>query len=386
MTTTQERPTPDRTTTGRGLLAAIWAVTGLILVALVVAVVRYAAGGGSGHAMDHTLFAAGDGPNGTTLLGTELFTEWQLDATAVAFVVLLAALYGAGVVRWQRQRTERWPVGRIVAFGIGLLVIVFATCGSVAVYDQTLFSAHMIGHLALVMLAPSLLVAGAPLTLWRETRRDPARFDRIAKGGVVSVLTSPPVGFASYTVVIVGTHLTGLMDSIMASTALGQVEHLAYLVVGFQFFLLVIGDEPIRWRMSLLGRLGILGVGMAVDTFTGVVLLMTTVPIAMGEGVDALNDTKTGGAIMWVGGDGLMAVVMVLLVVGYLRRPQEGGREEKSWVEQARRGVFEEKTGADVLTNQRAADPGTQEDFDEDDRRREAYNRWLAKLESGERR
>ena len=154
------------------------------------------------------------------------------------------------------------------------------------------------------------------------------------------------------------------------------------MVVGFQFFLLVIGDEPIRWRLSLLGRLGILGVGMAVDTFTGVVLLMTTVPIAMGEGVDALTDTKTGGAIMWVGGDGLMAIVMVLLVVGYLRRPQEGGREEKSWVEQARRGVFEEKTGTAVLTNQRAADPGTQEDFDEDDRRREAYNAWLAKLEN----
>ena len=240
-----------------------------------------------------------------------------------------------------------------------------------------------------------MLVAGAPLTLWRETRRDPERFDRVAKGFISSVLTAPPVAFACYTVVIVGTHLTGLMDAIMDSTALGQVEHLAYLLVGFQFFLLVIGDEPIRWRLSLLGRIGILGVGMAVDTFTGVVLLMATVPISMGVGVDALADTKTGGAIMWVGGDGLMAVVMVLLVVGYLRRPQEGGREENSWVEQARRGVFEEKTGnvlepagdvAEPTGNQRAAVTATAEDFDEDDRRREAYNAWLAKLDSAERR
>ncbi|MHA3702826.1 cytochrome c oxidase assembly protein [Jatrophihabitans sp. YIM 134969] len=367
---------------GRGLLTAIWTVAGLVLAGLVVFVVRFAAGG-SGHDAGHTLFAAGDGPAGTSLLGSQLLTAWQLDTTAVAFVVVLAAVYGAGILRWQRDHDTRWPVGRIVAFGIGLLAIVFATCGSIAVYDQTLFSAHMVGHLTLVMLAPSLLVAGAPLTLWRETRRDPARFDRIAKGAVVSVLTSPPVAFACYTVVIVGTHLTGLMDAIMDSTVLGQVEHLAYLVVGFQFFLLVIGDEPIRWRLSLLGRLGILGVGMAVDTFTGVVLLMATVPISMGVGVDALSDTKTGGAIMWVGGDGLMAVVMVLLVIGYLQRPQEGGREEKSWVEQARRGVFEEKTGAET-GNQRAAVPGTQEDFDEDDRRREAYNRWLEKLSAGE--
>lgn len=369
---------------GRGLLTAIWVVTAVVLVGLITLVVRYAASGGSGHAMDHSLFAAGSGPQGTSLLGTQLFTAWQLDATAVAFVVLLAALYGAGVIAWQRRHDDaRWPVGRIVAFCIGLLVIVFATCGSIAVYDQTLFSAHMVGHLALVMLAPSLLVAGAPLTLWRETRRDPEGFDRVAKGFSASVLTSPPVAFACYTVVIVGTHLTGLMDAIMASTALGQIEHLAYLLIGFQFFLLVIGDEPIRWRLSLLGRIGILGVGMAVDTFTGVVLLMATVPISMGVGVDALTDTKTGGAIMWVGGDGLMAVVMVLLVVGYLRRPQEGGREENSWVEQARREVFEEKTGTtQPVGNQRAAVPATAEDFDEDDRRREAYNRWLEKLEN----
>lgn len=360
------------------LVMAVWAVTGLVLAGLIAFVVQHAAGGGQ--TMDHTLFAAGDGPQGTSLLGPQLLTEWQLDVTAVAFVVVLAALYGAGVVRWQRTRGTRWPVGRILAFGIGLLVVVFATCGSIAVYDRTLFSAHMVGHLALVMLAPALLVAGAPLTLWRETRVSAEGFDRIARGAVASVLTSPPVAFACYTVVIVGTHLTGLMDAIMDSTALGQVEHLAYLLVGFQFFLLIIGDEPIRWRLSLLGRLGILGVGMAVDTFSGVVLLMATVPISMGVGVDALTDTRTGGAIMWVGGDGLMAVVMVLLVVGYLRRPQEGGREEKSWVEQARRGVFEEKVG-----NARAVVPATAEDFDEDDRRREAYNQWLAKLSGGSR-
>ena len=41
----------------------------------------------------------------------------------------------------------------------------FATNGSIAVYDQVLFSAHMLGHLALVMVAPALLVAGRPLRL-----------------------------------------------------------------------------------------------------------------------------------------------------------------------------------------------------------------------------
>ena len=36
--------------------------------------------------------------------------------------------------------------------------------------------------------------------------------------------------------------------------------------------------------------------------------------------MNALSDTHTGGAIMWFGGDAIMAVVMIALVIGWLRR------------------------------------------------------------------
>ena len=119
----------------------------------------------------------------------------------------------------------------------------FATNGSIAVYDQVLFTAHMAGHLALVMVAPVLLVAGHPLTL-ALAAAEPARRERLARiatGRVVSLLTAPPVALAAYTVVIVGSHLTGLMDEIMRNTWAGQLEHLVYVLVGCQFFVLVVG-------------------------------------------------------------------------------------------------------------------------------------------------
>ena len=83
-------------------------------------------------------------------------------------------------------------------------------------------------------------------------------------------LTSPPVALACYAAVIVGSHLTGLMDAIMEQPRAGQVEHVVYLVVGYQFFVLVIGDEPIKWRLSTPVRWVLLAVAMAVDTFTGI--------------------------------------------------------------------------------------------------------------------
>jgi cytochrome c oxidase assembly factor CtaG len=318
------------------------------------------------------------------LLGSALVTAWQLDTVATAVVVLLAAAYLTGVALVPiRTDGQRWPVRRTVSFFAGLAVCVFATDGSVAVYDQVLFSAHMLGHLALVMLAPALIVTGRPLRLTLTAAR-PATRERLQRalvGRVGSLVTAPPVALACYTVAIVGTHLTGLMDRIMQVTWAGQLEHLVYLVVGCQFFTLILGDEPIRWRLSAPARWLLLAIAMAVDTFTGVVLIQATSPISMlpapGLSVDALSDTHTGGAIMWVGGDAIMAVVMIVLVVSWLYRPATRAADRDGWAERARRATFEAHTGAAESAD---IDGGGGPEDGSDDAARKAYNDWLANL------
>jgi putative copper resistance protein D len=315
---------------------------------------------------------AGGDPAGP-LLGSHLLTKWQLDAVAVAVIVLAAAAYLTGVVLVRARSGDPWPLRRTASFLLGLAVIGFATNGSIAVYDQVLFTAHMAGHLALVMVAPVLLVAGHPLSLAlaasRPARRE--RLARLARGRVVSLLTAPPVALASYAVVIVGSHLTGLMDTIMRDGWAGQVEHLVYVLVGCQFFVLVVGKEPIRWRLGTPARWLLLAVAMAVDTFTGLVLLQGTQAVAMVNDprvmVDPLSDTRTGGAIMWFGGD----AVMIVLAADWLRRVDTSDADKKGWLEQVRVATFTEHTSA-------ASDVDS---YDEDDAARESYNEWLAKLD-----
>jgi len=43
----------------------------------------------------------------------------------------------------------------------------------------------------------------------------------------------------------------------------------------------VVGNEPIRWRLGTPARWLLLAVAMAVDTFTGIVLLQGTHAVAM---------------------------------------------------------------------------------------------------------
>src|SRR3954454_17862595 len=189
------------------LAIATWAVTAVVLGLLAASVLHHLTGADSGMAgMSHALYRVGDEPDGP-LLSANLFTAWQLDAVADAVLALLAAGYLTAVAL-ARRRGAGWPVPYTLSFLAGLLVCVLATNSSIAVYDMSLFSAHMIGHLMLVMLAPALLMAGRPLTVLVQAsngrRRD--RIKAILTGRTASLLTAPPVALAGYTVVIVATH------------------------------------------------------------------------------------------------------------------------------------------------------------------------------------
>jgi cytochrome c oxidase assembly factor CtaG len=330
------------------------------------------------------------------LTAGRLLTTWQWDPVALVVIGGSALLYAAGI-RQLATTGQDWQRWRIGSFAAGLAVVGLATCSSIAVYDMTLFWSHMVQHLMLIMVAPVLIVAGRPLTLWMASSTPPhrERHERFLRSWPIATLTSPGVALALYAAVIVGAHLTGITDDVLGNAWSGQLEHVVYLISGVLFFGLVFGDEPIRWRLSMPGRLMLLMLAMAVDTFVGVVLLQSTTAVATiahpAWGLTPLQDTQAGGAVMWVGGDGLMAFMAIGLYVTWARRP-EAARRIVSVFERVRSGLAVERSEAVAAAAPRPASavgtqgtegappPAPSAGIDDDEREWEAYNRWLAQL------
>ncbi len=285
--------------------------------------------------------------------------RWEFAPVVTAIVVVFAALYLWGAWRVGRRHPARpWPWWRSGLFLGGLAAVVLATESGIGAYDDVLFWDHMIQHLMLIMIAPPLLVLAQPVTLLLHASRNPLHTwaKRVVRSRVVTFLTWPPFVLILYAATIAGTHLTGLMSLVLTNPALHNAEHALYLVVGYLFFLPILGTEPIRWRLSYPIRFVMLVVAMPVDTFTGLVLGTENTPIkGMTEPRPAgsagpVADLHAGGAVMWIAGDAIMLGFMMLVFLMWAQADRVGTLN-RGWLEAVRTSSFESLVAAP------AADP-----------------------------
>ncbi|MCW2870053.1 cytochrome c oxidase assembly protein [Actinacidiphila oryziradicis] len=305
-----------------------------------------------------------------------LLTTWRpvLGWDLAVLVALAAYLYAV-------HRAGEWPLHRTAVFCMGLVVLEVSVSSAIGVYAHPLFWMHMVQHLLLIMVVPILLVAGQPLRLTVSAFGD--RADRLLRSRAAGWLFSVPIGFGVYAVTIAGTHLTPFMQLMLTHGYVHVLEQVLYLVSGFLLFLPLIAHEPVRWPLAYPLRLGVLAMAMAVDTFVGVILMMTVREpfpgyVAMHQSwqPSPIQDLHGGGAIMWAGGDSLMLILMFAVALEWMtdhaRRDSLGG-----WLESVRANALAGiggDTGPDGAPLRRSAD------VDKDPGALDAYNAMLAKL------
>lgn len=312
-------------------------------------------------------------------------TSWQFEPWVTLGLSLTAAVYLAGVIVISRGRRRAWPWLRTASFLTGLLVIAVAVQSSIGTYDDVLFWIHMIQHLLLITVAPALLVWGRPITLLVRAVRAPTRRRVVAvlQSGPVAVLTHPIVGFSLYTACIVGTHLTGFMNLVLTDPFVHDAEHVLYLFAGYVYLLPLIGREPIRWRLPGFLRVLLLVLAMPVDTFTGIVLMQTThemfpayAEVPRTWGPSPVTDLNWGGAVMWLGGDGLMGLLALIAFAAWMFSASASSQGLGGWLESIRRDRFTAMAGAgseDTPSSRNST-------VDDDETAMAAYNEYLARL------
>src|SRR6185437_12142885 len=89
---------------------------------------------------------------------------WRADPTILAGLALAAILYGFGARHWRRLGAAAPPSpGQVLALVLALLTVALALESPLdELADNTLFSAHMLQHLLLVLVVPPLALTAVP--------------------------------------------------------------------------------------------------------------------------------------------------------------------------------------------------------------------------------
>lgn len=258
---------------------------------------------------------------------------------------LLVPLLGVGcayLVGYQRlRRTARRRLGQTLRaraglFAIGYTALLVALISPMHAVGEDYFSVHMVQHLLLSLVAaPLLLLSNSmPVLLWAFSRRDRATLGRlVAPHGVVRQglrwVTHPVIAWTLFLLTQWLWHIPAAYDLALDNRWVHYLEHVSFFVTAALFWWPVIGAAPLPSPLSYPARLiytflawlpgSFLGAGM---TLSHDALYSHYVRTAEMLGIDAQYDQQLAGLIMWVPGDVLFAVILILLFVAYMNHEQ----------------------------------------------------------------
>jgi putative membrane protein len=239
---------------------------------------------------------------------------------------------GVFLAGWAYQRSfarvRGFPRVRRFHFFAGLTTLLIALASPIAVYEGSLFWMHMVQHLLLVLVAPPLLLLGTPVTLALRASSPSTRkrLLRVLHSPALKVLTHPVVTWSLFAFVMWMTHFSGLYDLALENALVHIGEHAVYLAAALLFWWPVVGLEPTAGRLRWPARLAYVVLAMPQQAFLGLAVYSSTTPLyahyvtlGRGWGPAVLADQRLAGMVMWIVGDFLFLLALVIGIFAWMR-------------------------------------------------------------------
>ncbi len=243
-----------------------------------------------------------------------VLSSWTLDPPLLLAALTAVIVYVRGWAELTRQMPERFPSWRLTAFVGGIATLVAAVLSPLDAFAALLLQAHMIQHLLLIVVAPALILLGAPAApLLRGLPGGIAKTvigPFLASPGlrrIAEAIAHPAVCWFSMAAAMWVWHLPGPYQLAVRSPSWHVVEHMSFVATGLLFWWPVVQPWPSvpRWpRWTLVPYLLLADIQntalAALLTFSDRLLYPVYANVPRLYGIAPLDDQVAAGAIMWV--------------------------------------------------------------------------------------
>jgi putative membrane protein len=254
-------------------------------------------------------------------------SEFTVHPSTVVGLAALGALYHWRARQHPSDDSASPTAAQRATFYGALALIFFSLNGWLHdLSDGYLFSAHMVQHLVLTLVAPPMLIMGTPGWMLR-----PALQWR-GVGPVARWLTAPAHCFVVFNVVLAAWHLPPMYEYAMAHHPVHIVQHLCFMTAAVLMWWPVLSPLPELPRLSYPGQmlyLFLLSIPMSLVAicigYSGHVLYPWYASAPRIWGITPMEDQIIGSLIMWIPG-GLFFFAIISVV--FFRWQQVDGSDD----------------------------------------------------------
>ncbi len=256
---------------------------------------------------------------------TTINAGWSWDGGVLLALEVLVGLYALGLFRlWLHAGRGRGiPVWRVGAFAGAVIALFVALISPIDTLSDVLFSAHMIQHLILMLIAAPLLVfSDLPVALlWALPRRAAhvtglnLRYLR----GIWRVLTQPPSAWAIFALTLWVWHFPAFYEAALHNNLIHFAEHVCFVSAAALFWWVLIKPstrKQVQYGVNVLYlfttavQSGALG---GLLTFSTAPWYASYATSAAAGSLTPLGDQQLAGLIMWLPAN----VLFLLLASAY---------------------------------------------------------------------
>ena len=259
--------------------------------------------------------------------------SWSVPPAATFALVATALVYLRGWALLRRAGVPFVPGWRAISFLLGVLSLWIALASPFDTFSGFVLTAHMLQHMMLMMVAPPLILLGAPLI--PLVRGLPVFAAREFAGPflnwrvairVGNALTQPLVALLLMGVVMFAWHTPRPYEVALASSSWHEVEHACFFLTSLVFWWPVVEPWPSRPQWPRWAMVPYLMIGDLQNTALSAILVFSdhvlypsysTVPRLFA--FSAQQDQAAAGAIMWVMGSLAFIVPAIVIAVQCLQ-------------------------------------------------------------------
>ena len=261
-----------------------------------------------------------------------VWTHWHAHPDVLLGLAAIQAAYlmGVGPIRERLGLADSVDSRQVATFTAGVMVIFVALLSPIhELSDGFLFSAHMVQHVLLTLVAPPLLILGAPEWLIRPMLRPNWAF-RLSR-----LATHPAFAFAAFTIIFSVWHIPSLYNVSVTNHGVHIGEHLLFMGSAVLMWWPVVSLMPELPRLSAplqILYLFLLSIAQIVVfapiTFSKEPLYQWYVDAPRIWNLSPLADQQIGGIIMKMGGGAIFLVVIIVAFTRWYNQEEQKTRAE----------------------------------------------------------